>query len=267
MAHSKRFKTEAGASYLIKTDRNTILFDVGWNALREEPSPLQHNLRELGVALSEVDTIFLSHAHRDHTGGEDWVKANTFSLGNAQVDLRGKRVFAPVPLSYPGVAVTTIGHPAALLAGVASTGPIARKLFMGAIAEQALVINVEGKGLVVIVGCGHQTLPKLVKRLEDAFGAPLHGLVGDVYYPVPAGRLFAGGLDLQKRFASGDGFFSPITVDDINADLALLAQKKIGILALGTHDTSDEAIGYAERRFGDAFRRVSVGTPIRIGRR
>ncbi|MES3022944.1 MAG: DUF3703 domain-containing protein [Pseudomonadota bacterium] len=266
-AQSGKFKTEAGVSYLVKTDRNTILFDVGWNALREDPSPLQHNMRELGVALSHVDTIFLSHAHRDHTGGQDWVDANTFSLGKAQVDLRGKRVFAPVPLTYPGVAVTTIAHPAPLLPGVASTGPIARRLFMGLVEEQALVINVEGKGLVVIVGCGHQTLPKLVKRLEEAFGVPVYGLVGDVHYPVPQGRLFAGGLDLQKRFASGNGFFSPITIDDINADMALLEKKKLGILALGSHDTSDEAIVHAERRFGDAFHRVSVGTPIRIGHR
>jgi 7,8-dihydropterin-6-yl-methyl-4-(beta-D-ribofuranosyl)aminobenzene 5'-phosphate synthase len=123
---------------------------------------------------------------------------------------------------------------------------------------------VEGKGLVVIVGCGHQTIPKLVQRVEESFGAPLYGVVGDVHFPVPKGRLFAGGLDLQKRFASGEGLLSPISAEDISADLALLERKKISLLALGTHDTSDEAINDAERRFGGAFRRVQIGTPIRL---
>ncbi len=263
-AQSNDFKTEAGVSYLVRTDRHTILFDVGWNELREDPSPLQHNMRQLGVSLDDVDTIFLSHAHRDHVGG-DWVKANTFSLGNTQIDLRGKRIFAPVAMTYPGVEVTIVGQASALLAGVASTGPIARKLVMGPVAEQALVINVEGKGLVAIVGCGHQTVPKLLQRFTDSFAAPLYGVVGDVHYPVPNGRLFAAGLDLQKRFASGQSFFSPITDEDIDADVALLEQQRIGLLALGSHDTSDEALQTVGRRFGPAFRRVSIGTPIRIG--
>lgn len=43
----------------------------------------------------------------------------------------------------------------------------------GGIAEQALVLNVEGKGLVAIVGCGHQTVPKLLQRLQDAFAVSL----------------------------------------------------------------------------------------------
>lgn len=94
---------------------------------------------------------------------------------------------------------------------------------------------------------------------------PLYGVVGDVHYPVPHGRLFAAGLDLQKRFASGRGFFSPITEGDIESDLAMLAQKRIGLLAFGSHDTSDEALKTVERRFGPAFRRVSVGAPIRGG--
>jgi metal-dependent hydrolase (beta-lactamase superfamily II) len=152
-----RFKGEAGVSYLIKTDHQTLLFDVGFNAKAESPSPLQHNMAELGIQLSEIDTLFLSHHHLDHSGGQTWVNKNTFSLGNEQVDLVGKSIFSPVPVQYTNVDVQVIPDASIVGPGLASIGAISRQLFMGRIEEQALVINVEGKGLVLIVGCGHQT--------------------------------------------------------------------------------------------------------------
>jgi 7,8-dihydropterin-6-yl-methyl-4-(beta-D-ribofuranosyl)aminobenzene 5'-phosphate synthase len=154
------FKTEAGVSYLVKTDKKTILYDVGWNQLGEDESPLLHNLKRLGVKVADIDMIFLSHAHRDHFGGQKWVDSNTFSLANTQIDLKGKSIYSPISLSYPNATITVLSKPSSISNGLASTGPISRKLFMGkkyfsgTIEEQALVVNVEGKGLVVIVGCG-----------------------------------------------------------------------------------------------------------------
>lgn len=178
---SSDFKTEAGVSYLIQTDTQTILFDLGFNQLEQTPSPLEWNMKKLGVSPADIDTIFLSHAHMDHMGGKKWADENTFSLGATQMDLSGKNVFSPVPLSYPGSDVQTISSPMALLPGIASTGPISRRLFIGQIDEQALVINLKGKGLVAIVGCGHQTIPKLVERLVRSFDEPIYGIVGDLH--------------------------------------------------------------------------------------
>ena len=49
--------------------------------------------------------------------------------------------------------------------------------------EQSLYANVEGKGLVAITGCGHQTLPRIVdfavKNLTAA--SKLHGLYGGLH--------------------------------------------------------------------------------------
>lgn len=72
-------------------------------------------------------------------------------------------------------------------------------------------MNVEGKGIVLIVGCGHQTIPKLLKRYDDVFDEPLYGIVGGLHFPVPEGRLKLLGLDVQRRLASGEGIFSPIS--------------------------------------------------------
>jgi 7,8-dihydropterin-6-yl-methyl-4-(beta-D-ribofuranosyl)aminobenzene 5'-phosphate synthase len=68
-AASPRFQTEAGVAYLVKTNANTILFDVGWNEHGRSPSPLEHNLQQIGQSVSGIDTIFLSHNHHDHVGG------------------------------------------------------------------------------------------------------------------------------------------------------------------------------------------------------
>ena len=41
--------TEVGLFYLVTTDQNRILFDVGQNTAQEDPSPLQQNMAALGV--------------------------------------------------------------------------------------------------------------------------------------------------------------------------------------------------------------------------
>ena len=68
-ASRQDLKTEAAVSYLIKTEKNTILFDLGRNAENGDPSPLLYNMEKLGVSLEDVDTIVISHNHDDHTGG------------------------------------------------------------------------------------------------------------------------------------------------------------------------------------------------------
>jgi metal-dependent hydrolase (beta-lactamase superfamily II) len=263
-ASSDTFRTEPGVSYLVRTDDGSILFDVGFNRDRTDPSPLEHNMAKLGVELTDIDTIFISHAHRDHVGGVDQEKARTFSLGITQANLSGKNVFVPVPMNYPGIDVHHVSGPRTLSKGVASTGPIPRRLFIGRIDEQALVVNLAGKGLVAIVGCGHQTLSKLLQRLEEAFDEPLYAIVGDLHYPIPEGHLRIAGIDAQRRFASGDGFFRPFSEQDLENEMRTL-DEKLGFLALGGHDTSDEVLDALEERMGDRFQKVEVGTRISLG--
>lgn len=264
--HSDRqdLRTEPGVSYLLRTDSETILFDLGFNRLGETPSPLDHNMARLGVERSDIDAIFISHLHRDHVGGVDWAKARSFSFGTQQADLNGVSIYAPTEMTYPGLTVQTITSPRALSTGIASTGPIPRRLFIGQIDEQALVINLEGRGLVVIVGCGHQTVPKLLQRIEDAFDVPLYAIIGDLHYPVPEGRLYVAGIDAQRRLASGNGVFAPIDQSTVDQEIDLLSSK-LSFLALGGHDTHDAVFDQFENVMGERFQRVKVGTPIRLG--
>ena len=54
---------EPAACYLLETGERTILLDTGYSACTLE------NARRMGVDLSRVTDIVLSHGHDDHTGG------------------------------------------------------------------------------------------------------------------------------------------------------------------------------------------------------
>ncbi len=257
-----QYRTEPGVSYLIETDEHTLLFDVGFNQRHESPSPLEHNMATLGVSLSAIDAVFISHTHRDHVGGVKWEKERSFSLGIEQTDLSDKNIFTPVAMTYPGAEPKTIDIPSAILNGVASTGPIARQLFIGRIDEQALVINLENKGLVIVVGCGHQTLERLLKQVKASFSEPVYAIVGDLHYPVPEGRLKTIGIDAQRRLASGDGIFAPLAMKDVKAFETRL--RPIQNIVLGGHDTSDAVFDLLEEGFDRQFKRAQVGESVTI---
>lgn len=253
---------EPGVSYLIKTDHNAILFDVGLNQDEVDPSPLQHNMRALGITTADFDTIVISHNHPDHVGGFQWQDLETFSLGNEQIDLSRKRAFTPIPMTYPGLDPVHSKDPTVIAQGVATTGTIPRQLFLaGWIEEQSLVVNVEGKGMVLIVGCGHPTLKKILKRTEQVFSEPIYGVIGGLHYPVPDGRLTLYWLDIQP-LVSTESLFYPITMEDVMAEIKILKERKPGIVSLSAHDSSDEAIEQFRQAFGLVYKDLRVGEPI-----
>jgi 7,8-dihydropterin-6-yl-methyl-4-(beta-D-ribofuranosyl)aminobenzene 5'-phosphate synthase len=248
---------EAGVSYLVRTDRNTILFDVGGNLAGNEASPLVANMRRLGIGLADIDTIVISHNHMDHVGGQQFAEGMTFSLGSKQVDLQGKRVFVPVAMTYPGIEPVVAREPMVIAPGAATTGPITGKLQMGPVDEQALAIRVEGKGVVLIVGCGHQGLPRLLQRSQELFDDPIYGVVGGLHYPVPRGRLFRGGVDLQRRAVYGLG--NGPSPADVQLEIDMLATKGPQWVSLSPHDSSDEVIDAFRKTFGASYHELRVG--------
>jgi metal-dependent hydrolase (beta-lactamase superfamily II) len=256
--------TEVGVSYLIETDDRRILFDVGQNTNSESPSPLERNMKALGIDLASVDTVFISHNHFDHVGGMKWQRMRTFSMGTEQMPFPNPRTRAIVPtqMTYPGLEPERAVGPMRLGEGIASTGAIPRQLVIGWIEEQSLVVNVEGLGAVLIVGCGHQPVPNLVERYEEAFAEPLYGVVGGLHFPLPNGRIAVGPINGQLRFASGESMLRPMTMVDIREHLDLLKSRDLGLIAVGGHDSSDEVIEMVRTEFGDAHRYVRVGEEI-----
>jgi 7,8-dihydropterin-6-yl-methyl-4-(beta-D-ribofuranosyl)aminobenzene 5'-phosphate synthase len=259
-------KGESGVSYLIKTDDSLILFDAGLNTKNEDPSPLLSNMKKLGIDLAKIDVIVISHNHADHIGGIKWSSEKSFSLTNRQIDLGNKRVYTPVPMTYPGLKPVSADEPTIISKGVATTGTLPSYIFFGGwTPEQTLAINVEGKGIVLIVGCGHQTVPRLLERTGLLFNEPIYGIVGGLHYPVTDSRFRVAGIPLQMIFGTGKPPWSFINMDDVNRNIAILQKIKPEIVALSPHDSCDASLDAFRKAFPSAFRDIKVGKKLVIG--
>lgn len=234
---------EAGVSYLIRTDHCNILFDVGRNTKRTEPSPLLQNMNKLGVSIDDFDTIVISHYHTDHVGGIAPLLGRSFTLSRQRVPLKDKRVFAPVPLTYPGLLPITSTDPLVIAPGVALMGVIPFEPYYPRtyLVEQSLAIRVEGKGIVIITGCGHPTLSKILARARMLFDEPVWGIVGGLHY-------------------YNESFLSRALVD---IDW-LASSSPLQLIAISGHDSIPAAMTAYEKAFPKIYREVRVGEKIEI---
>jgi len=83
---------EWGFAALIEVDGRAVLFDTG-----ARPDTVLKNAAELGVDLSTIDTVILSHNHWDHTGGlvtlrRELKAQNASAMGQTHV---GEGIFLP----------------------------------------------------------------------------------------------------------------------------------------------------------------------------
>ncbi|RJP94132.1 MAG: MBL fold metallo-hydrolase [Desulfobacteraceae bacterium] len=262
-------KTEPGVSYLLKADDTLILMDVGFNAKKEHPSPLLHNMQAMNVSPKDLDMIFISHAHLDHLGGMKNQKEKTFSLSQGPVALSGIPVYAPVPLSAsswnPGPKTHVITEPKVLKPGIASIGVIPRFLFlMGQTLENALAVNVEGKGIVLIIGCGHQTIERVIERTLALFDTPIYAIIGGLHFPVGGGRIMIGPVNIQRLVGSDNPPWKSIRETDVQSAIAAIKKVKPKIVALSPHDSSDWSLDQFRKAFGDAYVDIRVGKEIVI---
>jgi len=259
-------KGEAGVSYLIKTDNSTILFDLGMNLEESDPSPLLYNMEKLEISLDDIDTIIISHNHSDHVGGTKWSDQKTFSLTTQQIDLGDKKVYTPIPMTYPGLEPICSKDPTIISKGVATIGVISNELFfMGTTPEQALAVNAEGKGIVLIAGCGHQTLVKILERAEALFNEPIYGLVGSLHYPVTDSRERWKGIKIQKYMGTGKVPWRPITKQEVQKNIDYLKERNPGVVGLSPHDSCDATIAAFRVAFPEAYQTIEVGSKIVVG--
>ncbi len=243
---NRDYQCGAGVSYLIRTDRSTILFDLGNNPKALSPSPLAMNMAALGIAMDDIDMIFLSHRHPDHVGGWKWWKKRTFSTdGEEQSNLGDMPVYSSDRLRYPAKEVTAIHAPRRLSEGVASVGPFAffepypSMSSLPNYSEQALAVNVLGLGLVLIVGCGHMGVEVLLERAAAVFDIPVRGIVGGLHY-----------MELSS--------------EALNPDVERIARTRPAVIAVSSHDSGPAAVGAFAHAFPEEFRHVRVGEAIRF---
>ena len=262
-------KTEPGVSYLISADDTNILLDVGFNRKKEHPSPLLHNMKILGISESDIDMIFISHPHLDHVGGMTEQKEKTFSLSQGPVSLPTLPVYSPATISAsrwnPGPAIQVITDPTILKKGIISIGVIPRYLFlMGYTLENSLAVNVSGKGIVLIIGCGHQTIERIIERTQALFDEPIYAIIGGLHYPVNGGRVMIGPINIQRIVGSDRPPWVSIQESDVKSAIAAIKKVSPKIVALSPHDSSDWCIDQFKQAFKDTYVDVKVGEKIVI---
>ena len=232
-----------GVSYLVRTDASTILMDVGDNPERRAVAPFAGNMGALGIAWAEIDALLVSHPHPDHVGGVEAWKSHTLALGDLPADVRSPPAYLPSPLAYPDAAV--IPGPALVGPDAATTGVIPyaetwpMSLYEARGGEQALVIDLQGQGLVVVTGCGHPGLETLIERAEALYGRPVIGIVGGLHY--------------------GDA-----AAEELAAPIRFLQQRRPLLVALSPHDSSAPALAAFESAFPGVYHTLRVGEAVRL---
>jgi 7,8-dihydropterin-6-yl-methyl-4-(beta-D-ribofuranosyl)aminobenzene 5'-phosphate synthase len=250
---------EAGVAYLIRTDDTTILFDVGLNMDDLDPSQLLMNMKKLGIRLEDIDVIVISHPHGDHIGGSKWSEKNTFSLTSYQIDLGQKQVLTPIPMTYPDLQPVHTLQPTKIANGVTTIGVINCPLFHGIVEEQALAINLENKGIIIVSGCGHQTIEKILECAEVLFEEFVYGLLGGFHLPISIGR------NINKHyqyFITNRLPWIPFTATDISNSIALVKQKGVKVVGISGHDSCDSSITMFKKAFRDSYIDIVVGNKI-----
>ncbi len=259
------FVAEWGLSMLVEADGLRVLLDTGLSF------SAVHNAQLLGIDLSSVDRLVLSHGHDDHTGGLREVLRRS---GPKEViahpaiwekkyakrqDERERYVGIPFTremLESLGAAFTLSREPVKLSAKMMTTGEIplvtghervgaefyvseGSKLRPDSLADDlALVIDTEF-GLVVILGCGHRGLINTLRRAQELAGKEL------IYAAIGGTHLFR---------ASDERIEKTIT------DLKGMGIQKLGV----SHCTGFRASSRLAQEFEDAFFLNNAGTNLTL---
>lgn len=268
-AVSADFKTENGVSIHLQADNRQIIMDVGLNKKKTHPSAFLQNFNQLGFQFENISAFVFSHAHLDHLGGMKEQKTKTFSLSKQPIDIPSIPVFAPMAIkpseNNPSLAnVNVIEKPTQLFDGIYTIGTIPRHLFlMGYVEEQALAFNLKDKGIVLVVGCGHQTVQKIIERTQQLFDLPIYAVIGGLHFPIFINQKktpFA----MAQYVVGAD--YAPwqkgLNENDVLQAIETLKKANVQYVGLSPHDSSTWSINQFKHAFADKYIDVKVGHTI-----
>ncbi len=261
----ENLKTENGVSYLIQADDKNILLDLGFNKSKENPSPLLQNMSKLGKSFDEIDALVFSHLHLDHVGGMAEQESGQFSISQGKTETPDIPVFAPAPLTPSAhnpqfTKITLSQNPTEIMPGVYTIGTIPRQLFLiGYVEEQALAFNLAEKGIVLVIGCGHQTIQRIIKRTKALFDLPIYAVIGGLHLPLNGTTFFS-----KIQYLLGSDYAPPkgLKEQDVYNAIESIQAENVQIVALSPHDSTEWSIQQFKAAFGEKYVDLKVGKEI-----
>jgi 7,8-dihydropterin-6-yl-methyl-4-(beta-D-ribofuranosyl)aminobenzene 5'-phosphate synthase len=185
----------------------------------------------LGIEPSEVSLVVVSHEHGDYVGGLP-VFLDVNPRVTVFVPVAAKRCLNLSQVS-PETTIVRVTDVTELCPDIYSTGPLGRRPV-----EQSLVLDT-GQGLVIITGCAHPGVVKIVETVQRHLGKHVAALIG--------------GFHLIGQ--------EPDEIATICANL-----KKAGVTRVGPcHCSGDRAREHFRKEYGDRYINVGVGKQIRLG--
>jgi 7,8-dihydropterin-6-yl-methyl-4-(beta-D-ribofuranosyl)aminobenzene 5'-phosphate synthase len=234
------FMDEPGVSYLLTTNKGSLLFDLGFGP---ESPVLTHNAQQLGFDIEEVGCVAISHLHPDHMGGFKAYRNNRVALPTGMQGLNKKTCYLPDKGRADCFNVKVVHNPDMLTAGLATTGPLARALFMmGWTEEQALVARIKDKGLVVVTGCGHPRIETILQMVQQLSDERIYAIGGGLHFPVKDSPLKKPGLQVQMIWGTGKQPWKRITDNDLKTTITNINAAKPDHVYLSPHDTCDYSL-------------------------
>jgi 7,8-dihydropterin-6-yl-methyl-4-(beta-D-ribofuranosyl)aminobenzene 5'-phosphate synthase len=249
-----------GFSAFVEYGGKRILFDAGGSA-----DIFEHNVKALGVDLTKLDFVVISHRHGDHTSGLNyllrvnpavkiytpddawgpfgWEVSNNFYRKDESLPA-GVRYFdgnPPKTLAasspWPQANFTRVGSATEVAPGIFLVLTISQVTGTLELHEISMVIR-SPQGLIIVDGCSHAGVEKI---LEAATTIDPHV------------HILFGGLHLVS---ASDGDVQRIST-------ALREQWKLDYIAVG-HCTGEPTFAALQKTFADRYIYAGVGTVVNI---
>lgn len=163
--YDTKLRAEPGLSILVESPQLVVLFDTGGDT-----QILQDNIEVLGVNISKVDCIVLSHEHWDHLGGLEYVLSKNPGIP-VYVPGEYSQYLEDNIESFGGKCVP-LGNATKLCDSIGVTNTI-----YGTYDEQGLVV-MTGDGLFLLAGCGHAGIENIASDVVKSSGENISLILG-----------------------------------------------------------------------------------------
>ncbi len=213
-----------GFAALVEHEDERVLFDTGGSG-----STLLSNMGVMEIDPKTIDTVVLSHIHKDHTGGLPLLLAEGVRPAVLVLPSFSTRYKQGLESQVDVVEVTSNQR---ISPRIYTTGEIP-----GSPPEQALVLDTT-EGLIILTGCAHPGIEQIVRQVKRTYQEEIY--------------LVMGGFHL--------GGASPGQVKEI-----IRSFQGLGVLHVAPcHCTGTRAMALFEEAYGDHYLDVGAGTVIVI---